>query len=267
MSNDKSILLGAVAYDPKVVTIWEGIRVHFQSEGVPMDFALFSNYERQVEELLKGHIDIAWNTPLAHVRVKRRTNGESISLGMRDSDRDFHAKVIVRRGAGITSLKDLEGKTVAVGSSDSTQARILPLYFLAQEGIDISRVKVVTFDTDPGKHGDTGTSEIDVLRALHEGQADAGTLGDLVWVNEQSAGHVDSARVEVLWTTPGFDHCMFDAHPHLSPEKIEAFKRALFAMSWENPKHRRLLELEGLREWLPPREEGYRSLEEALKTN
>ena len=266
MSNDKSILLGAVAYDPKVVTIWEGIREHFQSEGVPMDFALFSNYERQVQELLKGHIDIAWNTPLAHVRVRQRTNGESISLGMRDSDRDFHAKVIVRQGAGISSLKDLEGKTVAVGSSDSTQARILPLYFLAQEGVDLSRVNVVTFDTDPGKHGDTGTSEIDVLRALHEGQADAGTLGDLVWVNEQAAGHVDSARVEVLWTTPGFDHCMFDAHPQLSSEKIEAFKRALFAMSWENPKHRRLLELEGLREWLPPREDGYRSLEAALKT-
>jgi len=257
MSNDKSILLGAVAYDSKVVTIWEGIREHFQSEDVPMDFALFSNYERQVEELLKGHIDIAWNTPLAHVQVKQRTKGESISLGMRDSDRDFHAKVIVRRGAGITSLKDL----------DSTQARILPLYFLAQAGVDLSRVKVVTFDTDPGKHGDTGTSEIDVLRALHEGQADAGTLGDLVWVNEQAAGHVDSARVEVLWTTPGFDHCMFDAHPDLSPEKIELFKRALFAMSWDNPKHRRLLELEGLREWLPPREEGYRSLEEALKTD
>jgi phosphonate transport system substrate-binding protein len=267
MSNDKSILLGAVAYDPKVVTIWEGIREHFQSEGVPLDFALFSNYERQVEELLQGHIDIAWNTPLAHVQVKQRTNGESISLGMRDSDRDFHAKVIVRRGAGIGSLKDLEGKTVAVGSSDSTQARILPLYFLAQEGVDLSRVNVVTFDTDPGKHGDTGTSEIDVLRALHEGEADAGTLGDLVWVNEQAAGHVDSARVEVLWTTPGFDHCMFDAHPQLSSEKIEAFKRALFAMTWDNPKHRRLLELEGLREWLPPREEGYRSLEEALKTN
>jgi phosphonate transport system substrate-binding protein len=267
MRNDKSILLGAVAYDPKVVTIWEGIREHFHNEGVPLDFALFSNYERQVAELLQGHIDIAWNTPLAHVQVKQRTDGRSIPLGMRDSDRDFHAKVIVRRGAGITSLKDLEGKRVAVGSSDSTQARILPLYFLAQEGVDLSRVNVITFDSHLGKHGDTGTSEIEVLKALHEGQADAGTIGDLVWANEQAAGHVDSGRVEVLWTTPGFDHCMFDAHPLVSPEKIEAFKRALFAMRWENPKHRLLLELEGLREWLPPREEGYRSLEEALKTN
>src|SRR6185295_10189461 len=83
------ILLGAVAYDPKVVSIWEGIREHFREEGAPMDFALFSNYERQVESLLAGHVDVAWNTPLAHVRVKRRTQGRSLSLGMRDSDRDF----------------------------------------------------------------------------------------------------------------------------------------------------------------------------------
>src|SRR5262244_513483 len=93
------ILLGAVAYDPKVVTIWEGIRDYFRAERVPLDFALFSNYERQVEMLLQGKIDLAWNTPLAHVRVKRKTEGRSLSLGMRDSDRDFRAKIVVRADA------------------------------------------------------------------------------------------------------------------------------------------------------------------------
>ena len=262
---NESILLGAVAYDAKVVTIWEGIRDHFHEQGVPLDFALYSNYERQVEELLKGHIDIAWNTPLAHVKVKERTAGQSESLGMRDSDRDFRAKVIVRCDAGIRELKDLEGKTLAVGSSDSTQARILPLYFLASAGIDLSRVALLPFDSDLGKHGDTGASEIDLLRALQEGRADAGTVGDLVWVNEQAAGHIDPSMIEVPWTTPGFDHCMFDGRPNLPPEKIEAFQRALFSMKWDNPQHRRLLELEGLHEWLPPREEGYQSLKDALK--
>ena len=264
MSNDQTILLGAVAYDPKVVTIWEGIREHFSEQGVPLDFALFSNYERQVESLLKGHIDIAWNTPLAHVRVRQRTGGKSHSLAMRDSDRDFRAKVIVHRDSGIKSLKDLEGRILAVGTADSTQARILPLYFLAAAGVDIARINLLPFDSDPGKHGDTGSSELDVLLALHDGRADAGTVGDLVWVNEQAAGRIDVNRIEPLWTTPGFDHCMFDAHPSLAAEKIDAFKSALFAMRWDNPRHRRLLELEGLREWLPAREEGYRSLEEAL---
>src|SRR6266404_1883867 len=168
---------------------------------------------------------------------------------MRDSDRDFHAKVIVRRDSGIKSLKDLAGKTLAVGSSDSTQARILPLHFIAQEGVDLKRIKLIPFDTDLGKHGDTGTSEIDVIKALHEGRADAGTVGDLIWVGEQAAGHVDSSKIEVLWTTPGFDHCMFDGHPSLAAKKIESFQRALFAMTWDNPDHRKLLELEGLREW------------------
>jgi phosphonate transport system substrate-binding protein len=262
-----SILLGAVAYDAKVVTIWEGIRAYFQESGVPLDFALFSNYERQVDELLAGHIDIAWNTPLAHVRVKQRTNGRSLSLGMRDSDRDFHAKVVVRRDANIAKLSDLAGKRLAVGSRDSTQARILPLYFMQQEGVDLSHVNVVPFDSDLGKHGDTGNSELDVLRALHEGKADAGTVGDLIWVNEQAAGHVDASQIAVLYTTPPFDHCMFDALPSLSDSKRDGFKRALYAMQWDNPVHRRLLELEGLRQWMPPREEGYKSLEQALASS
>jgi phosphonate transport system substrate-binding protein len=259
-----SILLGAVAYDPKVVSIWEGIRAYFREQGVDFDFALFSNYERQVDQLLGGHIDIAWNTPLGHVRVQRRTDGKSRSLGMRDSDRDFHAKVIVRRDAGIHSVKDLEGKTLAAGSRDSTQARILPLQFLREEGVDLARVTLLPFDSDLGKHGDTGASELDVLRALAEGRAQAGTVGDLIWVLEQAAGRIDSGQLEVLWTTPGFDHCMFDALPTLDDNKARAFQDALFAMKWENPQHRRLLELEGLKEWLPPREEGYASLKRAL---
>ena len=262
--SDDTILLGAVAYDAKVVTIWEGIRDHFNANGAPMDFVLFSNYERQVELLLKRHIDIAWNTPLAHVRVQQRTEGQSLSLGMRDSDQDFHARVVVRRESGITQPKDLEGKTLAVGSRDSTQARILPLHFLRGESVDLDRVNLLRFDSDVGKHGDTGSSELDVLAAVADGRADAGAVGDLIWVNEQAAGHIDPSLIESLWTTPPFDHCMFDALPDLDPGKIERFKTALFGMKWEIPEHRRLLELEGLKQWMPPRESGYDSLRAAL---
>src|SRR2546423_79445 len=243
--SEEPLLLGAVAYDPKVVTVWEGIRDVLREQGVTLDFALYSNYERLVEELLRGHIDVAWSTPLAHVRIQRRTEGRSLSLGMRDSDRDFHAKIVVRKDAGIRTVKDLEGKTLAVGSRDSTQARILPLYFLEQEGVDVSKVKIVAFDSDVGKHGDTGRSEIDLLRALHDGRAEAGTVGDYVWLLESAAGRIDTTKLEVLWTTPGFDHCMFDAMPTLDSGRAERFQNALFAMRWDDPRHRKVLELEG----------------------
>lgn len=259
---DDTILLGAVAYDPKVVTIWEGIRDYFRDQGVAFDFALFSNYERQVEALLAGFVDVAWNTPLAHVRVQRRTEGRSLSLGMRDSDRDFCSKIVVRKDARIANIRELSSHTLAVGSRDSTQARILPLHFLKTEGVAAG--KVLAFDTDLGKHGDTGTSELDVLAALRDGRAQAGAVGDLIWVIEQAAGRVDPTQLEVLWTTPGFDHCMFDALPTLDAGKIARFQKALFAMSWDVPAHRRILELEGLKQWMPAREEGYASLRAAL---
>jgi len=89
-------------------------------------------------------------------------------------------------------------------------------------------------------------------------------VGDYVWVLEQRAGHVDPSQLELVWTSPGFDHCMFDALPTLSTEKRTGFERALFSMVWENPSQRCLLELEGLRQWMPPREQGYDSLCAAL---
>ena len=263
--SEENILVGAVSYDPKVVTIWEGIRDYFHEQGISLDYALFSHYERQVDALVRGHIDIAWNTPLAHVRVKQRTGGKSVSICMRDSDQDFHSRVIVRADANISDLKDLEGKVLAVGTADSTQARILPLHFLKEAGVDFSKVKILPFEGDMGKHGDTGNSELEVLKALKAGRAQAGTVGDLIWVLQQGAGIIDSTQLRTLWTSPPFDHCMFDALPSLAPEKKKKFEDALFGMSWDNPKHRVILELEGLKQWVPPREEGYESLIAALK--
>ena len=69
------LVMGAVAYDPKVVPIWDGIREYVNQAGAAMDYVLFSNYEAQVDALLEGFIDIAWNTNLAYVRTYNRTNG------------------------------------------------------------------------------------------------------------------------------------------------------------------------------------------------
>ncbi|MFY0080470.1 hypothetical protein ABTQ07_22750, partial [Acinetobacter baumannii] len=62
---EKTVMLGAVAHAPKVVEIWEGIKEYFLAENFNLDFVLFSNYDAQTDALLKGFIDIAWNTPLA----------------------------------------------------------------------------------------------------------------------------------------------------------------------------------------------------------
>ena len=127
-------------------------------------------------------------------------------------------------------------------------------------------MKVLPFDTDLGKHGDTGTSELDVLAALRDGRAQAGTVGDLVWVNEQAAGRVDPARLEVLWTTPPFDHCMFDALATAARGR-RATRSARALVRHACGRTRRTAASSSSRDcgsWMPPREEGYARLVAAL---
>lgn len=261
------ILVGAVANDPKVVTIWESFRDHFRDHGVVLDFALFSTYERQVDALLRGHVDVAWDSAIAHVRVKRATEGRSRSLAMRDIDRDFHSKILVRRDASIRALADLEGKVMAVGSADSAHARVLPLHFLRQAGVAISNIQLLPFDADLGKHGDTPPGELAALAALHDGKSQAAAIGDSVWMAEHSAGRIDPHRVDVLWTTPAYDHAMFDALPSFPEPRAEAFQRVLLGMIWKNPKHRRIFELLGHKQWLHGRDDRYGALDAALSTD
>jgi phosphonate transport system substrate-binding protein len=66
-----ALVLGAVAYDPKVVTIWDGFQRYFDRHGLDFDYILYTSYERQVEALLAGHIDVAWNSPLAWLQAER----------------------------------------------------------------------------------------------------------------------------------------------------------------------------------------------------
>src|SRR5579884_753357 len=94
------VKVGAVAYDPRVVTIWEAMRDYFREAGVPTDYVLFSNYEAQVNALLARQIDIAWNTNVAYVRCELRTGGTCQVLGMRNTDRDFTTRLIARSDGG-----------------------------------------------------------------------------------------------------------------------------------------------------------------------
>lgn len=261
---DIFLLVGAVASDPKVVTLWESFREHFREHGVVLDFALFSTYERQVDALLRGHVDVAWNSAVAHVRVKRATEGRSRSLAMREIDRDFHSKILVRRDAGVRSLDGLEGKVMAVGSADSPHARLLPLYYLRHSGVDVGRIQLLSAELDLGKHGDTAGSELAALAALHDGRAQAAAVGDAVWYTEHSQSRIDPARVDVLWTTPAYDHAIFDAMPQLPESHAEAFQRALLTMTWKNPKHRRIFELLGHKLWVPGRDDRFAAVDLAL---
>lgn len=267
----RTIWVGAVAYDPKVVGIWEGMRRYFHEEAhLPVEVVLFQNYEAQVSALLAApgeavpRIDIAWNTNLAFLQAEAWSERRCRPIAMRDTDIGWMTKIVAVNGGPVGTLADLKGRTLALGSRDSGHAAILPVYFLERVGlIEGQDYRSRRFNSNVGKHGDTGTSEVEVVRAVLDGRADAGAIGDLFWAKVRSERLVPDGALKEIWTSPPYNHCMFTARPDCEPELERRFAEALFGMSYDNPNHRAVLEAEGLRSWVAPRLEGYDFLREA----
>jgi phosphonate transport system substrate-binding protein len=264
----EELVLGAVAYDPKVVTIWEGFKAWFARHGLRFDYVLYSNYERLVEAHLAGHVDVAWNSPLAWVRARRLAAGRGLrvrAVAMRDTDCDLRSVVIVPSGSAIGEVDDLAGKVVGVGAVDSPQATLLPLSHLQAEGLTPGvDFQVRVFDVLAGKHGDHVGGERDAATALLAGVVDAACLIEGNHARFVADGTLPETATQVLTRTPAYDHCNFTVTDAAPQDQVDRFTRLLLGMSYDDPEVRPLLDLEGLRAWRPGRVEGYRALETAV---
>ena len=120
---EQTIWIGAVAYDPKVVTIWEGMRRYLRDEAhVPVEVVLFQSYEAQVRALLAPadeiapRIDIAWNTNLAFLQAEAWSERSCRPIAMRDTDLGWMTKIVAPTGGAVGGLADLRQRTLALGS-------------------------------------------------------------------------------------------------------------------------------------------------------
>ena len=259
------LLMGAVAYDPKVVTIWEGFRDWLRAQDVDFDFVLYSNYERQVVDLVEGRLDAAWNSPLAWVRARRLAAAGGVdveALTMRDTDRDLRSAIITRAG-DLDDGAALRGATVATGAVDSPQATLLPLSHLRGLGLEPGRdFTVRRYDVGVGLHGDHVGGERDAARALVAGEVDAACVIDANLQVFAQEGTLPAGTTRVLTHTAPFDHCNMTVRR--DGPSTARFGQALRAMSYGDPQVRPLLDLEGLHEWVDGRVDRYAALERAV---
>jgi ABC-type phosphate/phosphonate transport system substrate-binding protein len=263
-----TLVMGAVAYDPKVVTIWGGFRSWLQARGLPFDFVLYSQYERQAEDLAAGKIDAAWNSPLAWLRTERlaRAGGHEVRpLVMRNTDRDLSAVILVRADSPYEKLSDLQDQTVALGAVDSPQATLIPRSFLRQAGLTPGEnVTIRRFDVGVGLHGDHIGGERDAARALLAGEVEAAAVIDINHLLFGREGTLPAGTTRVLAQTPTFDHCNLSIIDTAPQDLVQTLGQLLLSMSYTDPEVRPLFDLEGLSMWQEGRATGYALLETAV---
>jgi ABC-type phosphate/phosphonate transport system substrate-binding protein len=121
------------------------------------------------------------------------------------------------------------------------------------------------FDVLVGKHGDHIGGERDAVRALLRGEVDAACILD---ANNQAfarEGTIPGATTRVLFQTVAYDHCNFTVLDGVRPEEVARFRELLLGMSYADAEVRTLLDLEGLKQWVPGRVSGYAALAAAVE--
>jgi ABC-type phosphate/phosphonate transport system substrate-binding protein len=254
------VIVGAVLYDPKVSVIWDIIRDFFEANGVPMDVVFFTNYELQVTALLGGPVEVAWNSPLAWLDSQRRSGHGCRAVAMRDTDRDRCSHVIVKSDGPVRTIADLRGRTIAFGACDSPQATLIPKEHLRLQGLAEDDYQTRHFDLGVGMHGDHIGGELEAFRCLQRDEAAASCLIDLNWKSWTADGTIDPTRFRIISTTGNYDHCVFTVKSDFPAERQKCFLEALMAMDYANPKHREMMDLEGLKRWEPGRISGFQLL-------
>ncbi len=104
-----TLFLGAVAYDPKVVTIWDGFTRFFAERGLAFDYVLYSQLRApgggplpRGSSTSRGTRRSPGSRPSALAATRART---ARAVAMRDTDRDLTSVIVVRDDGAVRSRR------------------------------------------------------------------------------------------------------------------------------------------------------------------
>lgn len=229
---------------------------------VPVKYIPVSNYAAAVSAFRTGSLDVVWFGGLTGVQARLQTPGAKV-LAQRDIDAKFTSVFIANGASGlrpITSsdqLVQLKGRRLAFGSESSTSGRLMPQYFLAENGVSIT-------DLAGGGPGFSGSHDA-TIAVVQSGAYDVGALNEQVWRSNVEEGRVDPTKVAVIWRTPTYADYHWLARPDLDRRFGSGFtervQNALLSLSAETEAGSEILELFGAERFIPARDEDYKKIE------
>lgn len=224
--------------------------------GVPVMYKPVTDYVASVTAFRVGDLDLVWYGGLTGVQARLQVPGARV-LAQRDIDTRFRSVFIAGKNSGITNLAGVRGRTFTFGSESSTSGRLMPQFFLGQQGIRLTDFK--------GRPGFSGTHD-KTLALVAAGSFDAGALNEQVWKKRLAEKAPDTQAVRVIAVSPPFH----DYHWVLHPEAVRQFggepfvrrlSAALFKLTPKNPQHAQILDLFGAKRFVPARPSDYVNIE------
>ncbi len=243
--------------DPeKLNRLYPKVAAYLSAElGIPVEYKPVTDYTAAVTAFKVGDLDLVWYGGLTGVQARLQVPGAQ-AIVQRDIDATFHSIFIANSASGIASIADLKGKTWTFGSETSTSGRLMPQYFLGQQGIQLSDFK--------GEAGFSGSHD-KTIGLVESGTYDAGAVNEQVWKKSLAEGKVDQSKVVEFYTTPAY----YDYHWVLNPGAVDRYgadftqkvQQAFFKLDPANPTDKEILDLFGATKFIATTNENYAQIE------
>ena len=222
--------------------------------GMKVEFIPVNDYPAAVEALVNKQVEMVWFGGFTHVQAQLRSGGKIIPIAQREEDTKFRSVFVAQTDSGIKTLADLKGKQVSFGSASSTSGHLMPRTFLLEAGIDPEKdLKRVAYS---GAHDAT-------IASVVSGRVDAAALDIIVWRKFVEDKKVDTAKVDVFYTTPTFYNYNWSVHADMPAALREKVTRALLGLSMDTAEGKEILTLNRATRYIPARAEDYKGLEKA----
>ena len=232
------------------------------SLNVEVQYVPVSNYAAAVSAFRSGSLDLVWFGGLTGVQARLQTPGATV-LAQRDIDAKFTSVFIANGASGlrpITSadqLVQLKGRRLAFGSESSTSGRLMPQYFLGENGVTMAELA-------GGGPGFSGSHDA-TIAVVQSGAYEVGALNSQVWQSNVDEGRVDPAKAAVIWRTPPYVDYHWVARPDLDSRFGDGFtgrvQNALLSLTPTTERGALVLELFGAKRFIPAQNEDYSKIE------
>jgi phosphonate transport system substrate-binding protein len=252
--------IGAIPdQDPEVLQRLYGTLADSMSEALDVDvvYEPVTDYAAAVSLFRTGDLDLVWFGGLTGVQARLQTPG-AVPVAQRDIDERFTSVFVVNAATGLApsdDLRPLADLRFTYGSETSTSGRLMPAYFLQEQGLDPAGF--------PGGPGFSGSHDA-TLELVASGSYQAGVLNSQVWASRSAAGEVDPAVVLYAETPTYHDyHWLLGpaAADRLGDDLAERLTAYFTGLSAGDPDDAEVLDLFGAEAFVPTTASNYDQIE------
>jgi len=211
----------------------------------------------EINELIRmGQIDLAFICSGPYATGKETFGFQALAIPQVRGKHNYQSYLIVNKDSAFHKLNDLRGKLFAFTDPDSNTGKLVPTYWLAQQGEKpeyFFKRTIYTYSHDNS------------IMAVATSMVDGATVHEQIWEYYNDKNPIFTSKTRIIKKSEPFGNPPVVASAYLSRQLKERIRQLLFDMH-RDPEGKKILNEIMIDRFLAPKEEWYDSIV-AMKRN